>query len=352
MVYSGHENDNSLVQFTEDALIVLKHLFLKSCAENNPNYETDRFGALYLMYAMYFKQPTQQYCKFRCTQPEWAVFRQFFEGLETPRHDQARLIFWTLVRADAFRYVEHEYECGFELFMQKSELRQATTGDLVFRNIHNTVAAELHALRHPVTGIVPALQLLQAGYNEMKDHLDDAASMLPATAVMEDIVAGLENIEKIFKIESVEVKRARLLAERRQQVDEARSNTKTLATEALEELTSIGDRRKELKGRARAEARPVKCYGGYDRSANRREMEELKRSQEKRVHWERRERAIKLNEQNMEDVRVVDRQEEEELLISSQQEREDASKFQMDIKRKLKSSFPFYYSNLKCISIV
>lgn len=56
------------------------------------------------MYSIYYKQPTQLYNKFRFTASEWAKFNDFYEGLVPGNdHDQARLIFWTLLKDKAFQ---------------------------------------------------------------------------------------------------------------------------------------------------------------------------------------------------------------------------------------------------------
>lgn len=85
-----------MAQFLEDAFIVLKRALL-----NAPS-DFEKIGALYLMYAMYFKQPPKQYCKFRMTIDEWTKMNQFYNEV-CIFHSQANLIFWKLLQNDAFR---------------------------------------------------------------------------------------------------------------------------------------------------------------------------------------------------------------------------------------------------------
>lgn len=97
-VHSGHSTDDVLVQFIEDALNIVKKIFVKS------KDQLEQVGSFYLLYALYFKQPTRQFCKLRFTMDETTVLLHFYETL-SDGCDQVRLIFWKLVQADAFRFV-------------------------------------------------------------------------------------------------------------------------------------------------------------------------------------------------------------------------------------------------------
>lgn len=96
--FSGYSSDHELVQFIEYAMIVVKHEFLKATTV------TDKIGCIYLMYILFFKQPTKQYCKFRFTLEEWVELDSFYKTrVAGKQYDQVRLIFWKLLQAHAFR---------------------------------------------------------------------------------------------------------------------------------------------------------------------------------------------------------------------------------------------------------
>lgn len=298
---SGHEYDDSLVQFTEEALLVLKHLLLNAADAAD---DTAAIGALYLMYAVYFKQPTRQYCKFRCTQPEWQRIHRFYTALSEPHHQQARLILWKLIGADAFRFVECEKECGFETYLLAGQQQSVRRGV----SIEASITGELRSLRCGAgggcdTGLVPALQLLQAGYNEMKGHLNGGAMLTP-TNVMDGIVASMANIERIFDLKRT--------AER------AESDGDEAALEKLVDY-SIGERRQRLK--AGFAVLPAVTGAPVRATVEPNELT-VRQEKAKRVYMRRRERALKQNEADMADVRRVDEAEEAELLISCKRERE------------------------------
>lgn len=96
LLISGYMCLSELVQFLEDAFIVLKRALL------NATSHPEKIGALYLMYTMYFKQPPKQYCKFRMTMSDWTKMNQFYNEV-CIFHRQASLIFWKLLQNDAFR---------------------------------------------------------------------------------------------------------------------------------------------------------------------------------------------------------------------------------------------------------
>lgn len=73
--------------------------------------------------------------------------------------------------------------------------------DLKFRKINPMIEDTISVMKQQSTGIVPALEILQIGYNEMKDHLNQSASPLAATTIATDIAKGLEQIENLFKID-------------------------------------------------------------------------------------------------------------------------------------------------------
>src|ERR1700744_3173547 len=71
-----------------------------------------------------------------------------------------------------------------------------------FRKINPNVEKTISTMKDKATGILPALEILQVGYNEMKEHLD-RTSTLSATTITTDILKGLGTIEKIFNNETV-----------------------------------------------------------------------------------------------------------------------------------------------------
>lgn len=99
------------------------------------------------------------------------------------------------------RFVEAELEYGFERFMHRDHMKGANHKSN-FKRYTAQIHTELAKLKNESTGIIPALEILQVGYNEMKEHLDKAGpseGLLPTTTIMEEIMTGVDNIEKNLK---------------------------------------------------------------------------------------------------------------------------------------------------------
>lgn len=104
-------------------------------------------------------------------------------------------------------------------------------------------------------GIIPAMQMLEAGYNEMKEHLDTSLSrnLLPATSIMTEVNVGIRNIEKLFLISkplSDDQKDKKKLLQSDQAVLECVDDLE-MRCEA-QDLPNIGERRSLLKKRGQA----------------------------------------------------------------------------------------------------
>lgn len=100
-----------------------------------------------------------------------------------------------------YRFVEAEYEYGFERFMQKGLIGGSDDGK--FRKINSVIEKTISTMNDQTAGIIPALEILQVGYNEMKEHLNQTSSSMSTTTIATDLLEGLEAIEKLFKVDTV-----------------------------------------------------------------------------------------------------------------------------------------------------
>lgn len=77
-------------------------------------------------------------------------------------------------------------------------------GGSKFRKINPILQKTISTMKDPKSGIIPALEILQVGYNEMKEHLNQtSSSSMPETTIVTEILDGLEAIEKCFKVDSI-----------------------------------------------------------------------------------------------------------------------------------------------------
>lgn len=156
-----------MVAFVTEALVIAKQIFLSS---KSP---LEKIGAFYLLYALYFKQPTDRFCKVRVTLRDWREFKRF---VQWPAPEQYSLeiaaIFWKMFIGDAFRFVQHELEQGYDSFFGKGTAL-GRFDDKCRESFKIVKEAEKDFLAMKAsTGLFTALDALEMGYNEMKESLD------------------------------------------------------------------------------------------------------------------------------------------------------------------------------------
>lgn len=158
----------------------------------------ERVAALYLMYSMYFKQPTKDFCKFRFTLSKWQKMKTFYNRIQADsKYLQACTIFWRLWQSNAFRMVG----CDVEQYAQLIQNNRNNAEAPRFHRINSEVIGTLSSLRNGDRGLVCAIETLQVGYNEMKDHFKTnfgECSSLRSINVLKDIDSQLDNIHIIF----------------------------------------------------------------------------------------------------------------------------------------------------------
>lgn len=156
-----------MVAFVAEALAIVKQIFLSSKSS------LEKVGAFYLLYALYFKQPTERFCKIRVTLMDWREFKQF---VEQPVPEQYSLeiaaIFWKLFISDAFHFVQNELEQGYDSFFGKGT-QTGRFDDKIRDSFKIVKEAEKDFLAMKAgTGLFTALDALEMGYNEMKESLE------------------------------------------------------------------------------------------------------------------------------------------------------------------------------------
>lgn len=197
------------------------------------------------MYSMYFKQPSKDFCKFRYTLIDWQKMKKFYDAISTePMYLQARTIFWRLWQANAFRFVACEQE-QYPEAMQHSKTHLPTPN---FNKFNSTVIGTIKCIQDESRGMLCAIETLQVGYNEMKEHFKvgvTECSDLRSTNVLRDIGTKLGKVCKLFDGNN-QTKSQTLTEEYTIPTDGSETND----TENLDEIDDIGSRRALLRHRA------------------------------------------------------------------------------------------------------
>lgn len=209
------------------------------------------------MYAMYFKQPTKEYCKFRFTLDEWQTMTTFYNDI--PKHEQARLVFWKLLQADAIQFVEAEHEYGFERFMHKDHCKIVAERKTDFKKFTPVIKEIALNMENSKTGLLPAINLLQMNYNEIKKNINvssnsttnvgasslssSSSGLLSNTEIYDDIIESIKNVKKNFNIETESEDCCEQIMDELGDDDEKSNDTDY----ARSNIINIGSRRIKLK---------------------------------------------------------------------------------------------------------
>lgn len=203
-IFYGRNTDVDMVAFVTEVLAIVKQIFL------NSKIPLEKIGAFYLLYALYFKQPTERFCKIRVTLIDW---REFIRFIQRPVSDQYSLeiaaIFWKMFISDAFQFVQDELEHGYDSFFGKAT--QTGRFDDKSRDSFKIVKeAEKDFLAMKTsTGLFTALDALEMGYNEMKESLDEteptsgsSGDKIPQSNLMQSLHKDLDALISIFNTPS------------------------------------------------------------------------------------------------------------------------------------------------------
>uniref|UniRef100_A0A182PTA0 snRNA-activating protein complex subunit 1 n=1 Tax=Anopheles epiroticus TaxID=199890 RepID=A0A182PTA0_9DIPT len=163
-IFFGRNTDAEMAEYLGEIFYTVKKFFFAS------KNLFERIGAFYLLYTLYFKQPLFMFCKIRLTLEEWRVMKDF---ARLPQNGQAlpqiTVMLWKMFKSDAFRFVQDELERGFDRFYFKSSGTSYDSSSSFRTN--KDLEKELQTLTAP-DGLIKATEILEMGYNEMKEALD------------------------------------------------------------------------------------------------------------------------------------------------------------------------------------
>lgn len=195
-IFSGFSRTLDVVEFTDTAIPVVKRLFVRSADF------LEQLGSFYLLYALYFKQPPKEFTKIRVRQADWVTLKTFYEKIsQSEEYIQAKMIFWKLMKVNAFNFVATDEEFGFDTYLSHAE--SDTLSDSEMKKIEGSVKEDLMNFVKERNGIVSAIQLIEMGYNEMKEGLKNPKNdkLLPASSCATEVLLGLRKINEIFNPE-------------------------------------------------------------------------------------------------------------------------------------------------------
>lgn len=195
-----------------------------------------RIGGMYLLYAIYFKQPTKEYVRVYVCPETWQEISSFIQNLPTdPQMDEVRYIFWRLYRADAFRFTALDYELGLENMVDYDKIYDIHRGREKAEVVRVKLKLKLQAIAE-AEKILPEMVELEDKYNNIKKSLSGSQksikqNALPSTNIFHDIQDVIRNIHDILD-------------------DKTEEDTPATSKSSIAKDGNINEIRKELKRKA------------------------------------------------------------------------------------------------------
>lgn len=214
-IYSAQTSTIEVIQTTRALFHVAKRI---ACGRDNSGNIVDsifrnsrancfrRIGGIYLMYSIFFKQPTREYVKIQVSPATWEELCTFVTCLPAESLlDEVRYTFSTLYRSDAFRFCALEHHFGLESLVDydtletcKADKTNWSSSALQLKHKHdlNTIHNHLRS----------TLFEMETEYNRLKEIIcggqADIAKSLPPTEVFRKAEDAAMRAINILKEES------------------------------------------------------------------------------------------------------------------------------------------------------
>lgn len=192
--------------------ICAKDEFGKYLSNTEGNEERNllrRIGGIYLMYAVYFKQPTKEYIKISVSLETWREMTLFVESLSgDPKMDEVRYTFWRLYQADAFRFTAMDYCLGLEGLADYDKITEE------HQEVEQTEVVRVKA-KHKLLLIPEVQETLkemtsqEEKYNELKKSITQSQNQttetLPPTEIFRKMQSMFADIKGILDGNPIEI---------------------------------------------------------------------------------------------------------------------------------------------------
>jgi len=123
-IFNGRESYRDLYEFTEELFHGVKNYVGPSMQNNRPNHLFVRYAGLYMMYALYFKQPCRPRVRLRLTKDELTEMLGLVEQARTDSHWDVVYAWTKLFTSHAFHYSAMPTQMGLEMAVQLEQRKK------------------------------------------------------------------------------------------------------------------------------------------------------------------------------------------------------------------------------------
>ena len=165
-IFNGRESYRDLYEFTEELLHAVKNYVGPSQQNKRSNNLLMRYAGLYMLYALYFKQPCRPRVKLRITKDEMKDLLSLVEVARSDSHWDVVYAWSKLFNSHAFHYTAMPTQMGLEMAIQLEQRKNME--NLSSRGVQN----EYFSSRE-FSGLMKGLRSQHNKYTKMKIALAD-----------------------------------------------------------------------------------------------------------------------------------------------------------------------------------
>ncbi|XP_075231642.1 proximal sequence element A Pbp45 [Lycorma delicatula] len=259
LIFRGRPSIYELIEFTEELFLIAKSYLFP------PHSKSERIGGLYLLYGLYYRQPTHSkndlFIKIRIEYDEWLELTAFVDKLKESGYLDACYIFYKMVIDKVFHFV-----CFSEQFGIERNRRKKNIDDIYLPKRSKEDSAVLLEDLFESSDFISSWNKKENEYNKLKKDLiarklvDDALKV-DERNFEEELKKNIEENNHISDVNVVNI------GERRRAIkNRSRSETKKLS-DSPTKPTTLADFRAQMLDAADKEKREKEDKGEVNSSS-------------------------------------------------------------------------------------
>ena len=195
-IFNGRESYRDLYEFTEELFHAVKNYVGPLNQNKRPNNMMMRYAGLYMLYALYFKQPCRPRVRLRLTKDEMTDLLRLVELARSDSHWDVVYAWSKLFNSHAFHYTAVPTQMGLEMAIQLEQKKN-------MENLSSVGAQNEYCNSREFSGLMKGLRSNHNKYTKMKMALADPNNLAEKSLFLIDGNL-LENIKQ-----SIEPKESR-----------------------------------------------------------------------------------------------------------------------------------------------
>ena len=165
-IFNGRESYRDLYEFTEEILERVKQS-ARPVYQNRERNHLLRYAGLYMMYALFFKQPCRPRVKLRLTLEEMKELQDLVEQARTENHWDVVYAWSKLFNEHAFHFTALPTQMGLEMAIQLEQKKR-------MENLNSRGAQNEYFKSKEFYGLMKGMRKIHSKYTRLKGSLSNA----------------------------------------------------------------------------------------------------------------------------------------------------------------------------------